>query len=170
VLAHSADPEQRVMAAYIVGYAAELQPVVPDLQSALQDPDPSVRANAARALRGIIWLAMREPDRGLRVQPTWFVEMLNSVDLSDRLEASRALLLFTEKPDEHTAANIRDRALPSLLEMAAWKHLPHALPAYLVAGRLAGMTDEDLQAAWEKGDRDKTLAAIRKALSRRPGR
>ncbi len=157
VLLEAASPEQRSMAAYVLGYAPDKAAVIADLQSALLDPDGSVRLNAARALKAIAYLSMRQPELGLKVQPTWFIEMLNSVELSDRLEAVRILMLYADKGDESAIAGIRDRALPALFEMARWQHLPHALPAFLLLGRVYGWTDDALQSAWSAGTREKAL-------------
>lgn len=165
VLANSFDPEQRAIAAYVLGYSANKQSILNDLQSALQDPAASVRANAARALKALAAFAPEDPDKKVIVRPTWFVEMLNSVELQDRLEGSRALAIFTEKPDENLFTQLRERALASLLEIAAWQHLPHALPAFLVAGRLAGWNEERLTSAWLAGGRDAALKEFTKVLT-----
>lgn len=164
VLANAFDPEQRAIAAYVLGYAADKRSVLNDLQSAMRDPAAAVRANAARSVRALAAYTPADPDKRVSVRPTWFVEMLNSIELQDRLEGSRALASFTEQPDEHLFIQLRERALDSLLEMAAWQHLPHALPAFLVAGRLAGWSDERLASAWSAGDRDASLSAISKSL------
>ncbi len=168
VLANAFDPEQRATAAYVLGYAPVKRDVVGDLQSAMQDPAISVRANAARALKAIAAYTPENADLRVTVRPTWFVEMLNSVELQDRIEGLRAIAAFTEKPDEHLAAQLRERALPSLLEMAAWQHLPHALPAFLIAGRLAGWSEDRLTTAWASGNRDSSLKEITKALTAKP--
>ncbi len=167
VLANALEPEQRSIAAYVLGYGPDKAAVLKEMLLALQDPDPSVRANATRAAKALAVYAIAHPEDDLRVQPTWFVEMLNSVELSDRLEASRILLLYTEKRDANAIANIRERAMASVLEMARWQHLPHALPAYLLAGRVTGWTDEALESAWAAGDREKTLKEIEKSLKKR---
>ncbi len=164
MLANAFDPEQRAIAAYVLGYAADKRSVLNDLQSAMRDPAAAVRANAARSVRALAAYSPADPDKRVSVRPTWFVEMLNSIELQDRLEGSRALASFTEQPDEHLFIQLRERALDSLLEMAAWQHLPHALPAFLVAGRLAGWSDERLASAWSAGDRDASLSAISKSL------
>lgn len=168
VLNNALDAEQRAIAAYVLGYAPSKKAVVDDLQSALQDPAPVVRANAARALKAIYAFAPSDPEKKPLVRPTWFVEMLNSVELQDRIEGARAVALFTETPDEHLLAQLRERAIPSLLEMAAWQHLPHALPAFLIAGRLAGWPDDRLSAAWASDGRDKALKDIAKSLTAKP--
>lgn len=160
----AADPDLRAVAAYVAGYAPDKAAAAAALQLALRDPEPAVRRNAARALKAIAWLALTNRESGLRVQPTWLVEMLNSTALSDRLEAARALAMYVERGDEAAAAQIRERALPALAEMARWRHLEHALPAYLLLGSLAGVPEEELERAWEAGEREAMLARIQKQL------
>jgi hypothetical protein len=41
-----------------------------------------------------------------------------------------------------------------VIDMARWKTLSHALPPYLLLGRIAGLPENDVQAAWTRGDRD----------------
>jgi len=35
--------------------------------------------------------------------------------------------------------------MPSLYEMARWRHLAHALPAYLLLGKVAGVAEQEVQ-------------------------
>jgi len=154
VLKNSADEDQRAIAAYIIGYAPNKRDVINDLQYALKDADAGVRANATRSLVAIEVLAKLEPKQGLKISPTWFIEMLNSLSWSDRSRAVMALQILTDQPDASTLEQIRDRALQSLIEMARWKTLSHALPPYLLLGRVAGLPENDVQAAWSRGDRE----------------
>jgi hypothetical protein len=160
----AADPELRAVAAYVAGYARDKRAAADALQLALRDPEPAVRRNAARALKGIAYLSLTQGSKELRVQPTWLVEMLNSVVLSDRLEAAEVLAMYVERGDEAAAAQIRERALASLFEMARWQHLPHALPAYWLLGMLGGVPQEELEKAWAAGERENMLARITKQL------
>ena len=161
VLRNSSDPEQRAMAALVIGYAEKKRTIVDDLQWAMQDPDAGVRNNAMRSLGAIAVLAARDPEYGIRFSPTWFVEMLNSIAWSDRNKAAFALVNMTEKRDQRILDHIRQAALPALLDMARWKHLPHALPGVIILGRIAGMPEQEIQDAWSKGDRE---AVIKRAL------
>jgi len=161
VLRNSADPEHRAAAAYIIGYASKKRDVVDDLQQAIQDPDDSVRNNAMRALYAISVLASLKPELGLQVAPTWFVEMLNSIVWSDRTKAVTTLVNLTDSRPEKVLTLIRERALPSLVEMARWKSLTHAMAPFMLLGRVAGMTDQQIADSWTKGERD---AVIAKAL------
>jgi hypothetical protein len=153
----SARADHRAIAAYVLGYAKQKQDVHDDLQYALRDPDETVRANALRALGAFAVYARKNPDAGLKVSPTWMVEMLNSLVWTDRNNAAVALVTLTEDRDAGMLDQIRTRALPSVMEMARWSHLPHALPAFILAGRVAGVSEEELQDAWKKEDRESVL-------------
>jgi hypothetical protein len=177
-LHNSSDPGARAAAAAIIGYGPKTQAVIDDLQFALDDPEPAVRANAMRALSALIVYAQKNPAAGLKIQPTWFVELLHSVELSDRQESSQALALLTE-PGQKAAMSsaaldlLRERALPDLAEMARWPTLRYALPPFLLMGRLAGFTDSETQARWSKGDREPVIEKALKtgeAKSKRPSK
>ena len=165
VLRESEDEEQRAVAAYVLGYAPKKAQVVNDLQQALRDPDPDVRANALRALKPIALMAQKDPELGFRVETTWFVEMLNSTVLKDRLEGVRTLLLLTELGiPAATYKHLSERGLQPLEEMAHWRNLEYVLPAYLLLGRMAGAGDPELEQAWASGDREKKLQEIEQKL------
>jgi hypothetical protein len=162
VLRTGSESDERAVAATVIGYAPNKPAVVNDLQYALQDQDEAVRANAVRALKAIAVLAARQPDLGIRIEPTWFVEMLNSIVLSDRFQAADALVVLTDRGEAPALDLMRERALPSLAEMARWKTLRYALPPFLLVGRIAGMPDAGIQKSWENGERE---AVIKKALA-----
>ncbi len=160
VLRGSSDPEQRAIAAYVIGYASARPLAVDDLQYAMQDADESVRANAVRSLASIATFAQRNPELKIRVQPTWFIEMLNSIVWSDRYHSATALVSITEGRDAGALDQLRERALPALLEMARWKTLAHALPAFILVGRIAGVPEAQIHAAWSRGDRESVLQRV----------
>lgn len=164
VVRNSADFENRAIAAYIIGYAPSKRDVVPDLQQAMQDPDDSVRNNAMRSLSAIAVLAALKPDLQIQIPPTWYVEMLNSVLWSDRTKAVTALLNLTDSRPERILTLLRERSLPSLAEMARWKSLTHALAPYMLLGRVAGMTDKQIEVSWTKGDREAVIAKALKSV------
>jgi hypothetical protein len=161
VLRNSSDEEQRAAAAYIIGYAPKKSEIVNDLQFALRDADAGVRNNAARGLIALAVLARLNPASEVKVSPTWFIEMLNSLSWSDRNKAVGALSTLTETRDPQVLAQLRERALPALIDMARWKSLGHALPAYVLLGRVAGWTEEQIQESWSRGDRDSVIAAVK---------
>jgi len=154
VLRESGDASQRAAAACVIGYAPTKRLVVDDLQSAMRDPDESVRAGAIRSLAAIAVLGARDKDLGIRIEPTWFIQMLNSLVWSDRTRAAAALVSLTEQRSPYVLDQIRETALPSLAEMARWKTLDHALPAFLLLGRVAGVPEGEIQAAWTRDNRE----------------
>jgi hypothetical protein len=162
VLRSGAEPEERAVAAAVIGYAPDKEQAIQDLQFAMRDVEPAVRANAARAMMAVAVLARKRPELGLRIEPTWMVEMLNSTVLSDRQLAARALVALTEQPNAATLDLIRARALPALVDMARWKTLRYALPAFLLVGRTAGVPERELLDQWQRGDRE---TAIEKATA-----
>ena len=160
VLRQSADSEQRAAAAYLLQYGPRgphtNKFIVDALQYALRDREDEVRENAVRALQAITVGAKLHPDQRIQIQPTWFVELMNSVVWTDRHDATLALVDLTETRDPETLQLLRDRALPSVVEMARWHDLQHALPAFILAGRLAGLDEKQINAAWI-GDRESVL-------------
>jgi hypothetical protein len=166
-LRESSDSTHRAAAAYILAYAPKKKAVLNDLQFALQDPDPAVRSNAIRALEAIAILGERDRDQGIRVSTTWFVEMLNSIVLSDRHRASVALAHLTENRKPADLDQIRARALPAVIEMARWKTLEYALPAFILAGRIAALPETEIHQAWNQRQRE---AVIERALQTGAGR
>jgi hypothetical protein len=164
ILRESADPDDRTLAATLLGYGPKSQGLIDDLQYALRDPEQPVRAAALRSLAPLAVYANAHPETGLRVLPAWFVEMLNSVAWQDRMNAVNLLLELTVKRDEYVMRHIRERAIPALSEMAMWKHLPHALPAYTLLGRAGAMTEEEIQRSWSANERAETIKKLRKRL------
>ena len=163
VVRESADPEQRAAAAYLLQYAPRsprTTPIMIDgIQWALQDDDDTVRNSAMNSLRAVMVGAKLHPDQDIHIEATWLVALMNSVVWSDRFHASQALATLTETPNPFVLDLLRTRALPSVLEMARWHDLKHALPAFMLAGRLAGMDDAQIKQAWVSEDREPVLQA-----------
>lgn len=157
VLRNSMDDEQRAIAAYVIAYEPRKTDAADDLQYALRDADPAVRSNAARGMMALAVFARLNPDYGLKLEPTWFIEMLHSLSYTDREQALRMLQLLTDTRDPHVLEALHDRALTALVEMARWKTLAHALPAFVLVGRIAGSSDQEIQDAWSRGDRETIL-------------
>ena len=164
VLRDADDEQQRATAAYIIAYATDQGSIVNDLQTALTDADAGVRANAVRGLLALAVKARLDPKSGIKVEPTWFIEMLNSLSWSDRTRALAALQILTDSRDPAILQQLRERALPALVDMARWKTLAHALPAYILLGRIAGMPEQEIKDSWSRGDREPLIAqALKKA-------
>lgn len=161
ILKKDADEQHRGIAAYVLGYSTKKKAVLNDLQYAMRDPDPTVRNNAMRALGAIAVLASLQPELEMKVSATWFVEMLNSTYFSDRSKASILLVTLTEKRDESTMSTLRERGVPALMEMAEWRSMGHALPGFLLLGRVAGLSEEKIQEMWKNGQRDELMDKVR---------
>ncbi|HWZ32196.1 MAG TPA: HEAT repeat domain-containing protein [Bryobacteraceae bacterium] len=158
VLRDSGDEEQRAIAAYVIAYSENKAVIVDDLQFALKDADAGVRINAARGLKALAVLARLKPDSGVKIEATWFIEMLNSLSWGDRQQALGVLQILTDVRNPSVIEQLRERALGSLVEMARWKSLTHALPAYLLLGRVAGLPDQQVEDAWNRGNRESVIA------------
>jgi hypothetical protein len=166
VIRNSGDPEQRATAAYVLQYAPRnerlMRQTLDDLQYALQDGNDTVRSNALRSLKAVAVGAKLHPEQNIVISATWFVELLNSIVWSDRRNASLALVDLTDSRDPEMLALIHDRAFTSVVEMARWQKLEHALPAFILVGRVAGLSEDEIRAAWVNGDRE---TVIKKALT-----
>lgn len=161
VVRESADVEQRAAAAYLLQYgprsAHNSKTMVDALQYAMLDQEDTVRENAMRALQAVAVGGKLHPEQDVHIEPTWFVELLNSVVWSDRHSATLALVNLTDHRDAETLGLIRERALASVIEMAQWHALRDALPAFILAGRLAGLDEKQISAAWVSGNRKPVL-------------
>jgi len=161
VLHNGSDPDQRAIAAALMGYGPKTQQVADQLQFALTDPEPAVRANAIRSLAAFIVYDSKQSPPKINIPPTWFVELLHSVELRDRNESVRTLTLMTDRNGQAALSLLRERALPDLAEMARWHFLRYALPPFILLGRIAGVPENEIQAQWAKGERE---PVIQKAL------
>jgi hypothetical protein len=126
---------------------------------AVRDPDPIVRNNATRSLSAIAVLASHRPELGIQIDPARFIEMLNSLDWSDRNKALVVLGNLTEKRPADLMASLRKQALPSLIEMARWK-APHAKFSFILIARIAGSDENDINRVWERGERESIIAKV----------
>jgi hypothetical protein len=165
VLRHSADDEHRALAAEVIAYAAHKQAVVNDLVEATRDPAEGVRNNATRALAVMAESNQPTTIRPIKI-PVWpFIEMLNSVEWTDRNKSAFALLALTKQRDPATLAELRQKALSSLIEMARWKSSGHAFAPFFLLGRVAGFREAELEKAWAHGERVSLLEAAEKMAS-----
>jgi hypothetical protein len=171
VLHQSEDAEQRALAAQVIAYAKDKQAVVNDLVEAMRDPAEGVRNNAMRALAVMAESAAQKTNHPIRIPVRPFIEMLNSVEWTDRNKSSLALLRLTKQRDPAVLSELRQKALPSLIEMARWKVSGHAYPPFFLLGRVAGFSENEIGDAWEHGDRAAFVdAAAKKAKANGSGR
>jgi hypothetical protein len=159
-LEHSSDPKAREIAAWILGYAQDKHSVLDELIRAVRDPQEGVRNNATRALGAIAVLAKAKPQLHIQIQPDLFIDMLNSLSWSDRNKAMMVLLAVVDDQTQQALTQMRQKALPALVEMARWKD-GHSLMALLLVGRIAGITDAKTEAAWREGRREEIIVSVR---------
>jgi hypothetical protein len=166
VLRNSADAEHRALAAQVLAYSADKRSVVDNLVQAMRDSDDGVRNDAMRALALIALLAQRSPELRIQVPAQPFVDLLNSPIWTDRNKASMALWQLTESRDPALLASLRAQALSSLVEMTRWKGRGHAGAPFIVLGRVAGMPEDAIGAAWNRDDRQAVIDAAMKGTTR----
>jgi len=167
VLRHSADAEHRALAAQVIAYTANKQAIVNDLIEATRDPAEGVRNNAMRAVVVMAGFNPQTTKQHIKIPVRPFIEMLNSIEWSDRNKSSVALYALTYKRDPAILTELRQKTLPSLIEMARWKSLGHGGASFSLLGRVAGFPEDEIDAAWERGDRASFIeAAVKRAKAK----
>ena len=159
-LHESANAHYRALAAEIIAYAANKRDVVKDLVYGTSDPDSDVRNNSMRALAIIAKFAQASPEKRIEVPIQPFIEMLNSIEWTDRNKSSIALYALTEKRDPQILTSLRQRALSSLVEMARWKSPGHAQAPFFILGRVGNLSEGEIQKAWESGNHETLIETI----------
>jgi hypothetical protein len=158
VLRTSADAAHRALATQVIAYAPDRRAVARDLLHAVGDPSDEVRNNAARALAILAGWANAHPEAGIVIPPGPFIDLLNSVSWTDRNKGVFALIPLTETGDPVVMATLRARALPSLVEMARWTNPGHAMAAFMILARIAGLDDRSAFEAFQAGERETVIA------------
>lgn len=161
VLRTSGDAAHRALAAQVIAYAADKKAVVADLVYAMRDRSVTVRNNATRALGLIALLAQRHPELGIAVPYDPFIDLLNSIVWTDRNKASLALMELSEGRDPALLAALRARAFDALVDIAHWTNPGHSLAAVFMLGRMSGMSDVEIYAMFERGEKEKVIDAAR---------
>ena len=147
VLYESRAAPHRAMAATILAYSHDKAGIVEHLAYAAGDPDDTVRNNAVRALGLIAKYGQDHPELGIDVDPAPFFALIESLVWTDRNKGAAALSALTEARDGALFARLRGSHLPALVEMARWKSRGHAHFSILILGRLAGLTDAEIEAS-----------------------
>ena len=159
VLASSADAHHRRTAAQFLGYATQSQKQIDALTRASHDEDEIVRNNAVRALD----VLAASDDKLARMIPAIdFIDMLNSGKWTDRNKGSAVLWALSKSRDPKLLAQLRDRAMPGLIEIARWDS-GHAM-SRMILGRIAGIDEQSL-ARMTRNDAqtEEIIAAAQKA-------
>jgi len=119
----------------------------------------------------LIFLALLLPvSQDPQFPPIGIIDLYGLRNISERqvrealqIKSSYALLALTDKRDPVILSELRQKALPSLVEMARWKSSGHANAPFFLLGRVAGLPEDEITAAWERDDR---LSFIETAVKR----
>ena len=160
VLQDSSDAGQRALSAQILGYAPDKQGVVDDLVRAMADPSEEVRNNAMRALLVFSESVPTAAGGVPRIPPDPFIRFLKSPVWTDRNKASGALLTLSASRDASLLARLRKEALTELVEMARWRSDGHVKAAFVILGRIAGYSEDAIERAWDRRERDLVISAV----------
>ena len=141
VLKSSREPQDRSIAAQMLGYGRQSKEQIDSLVQASLDPDGAVRNDSIRALEV---LAGAKPNlvRMIPIDP--FIRLLHSGQWSDHNKGSLLLMNLTKTRDPAVLERLLKEALDPLLEMAQWRYSGHAEPALLILGRIAGIDEDTL--------------------------
>src|SRR5205814_1492983 len=72
---------------------------------------------------------------------------------------------LSEGRDPALLRTLRERALPSLIEMARWKSPGHQHAAFWLLGRIGRLTEAEIDAAWRRRDPERVITAAQKSKS-----
>jgi hypothetical protein len=129
----------------------------------VRDPDDGVRNNSMRALGVLAGFAQKFPNQQIKVPVEPFIDMLNSIEWTDRNKSSFALYQLTEKRDPAVLTKLREQALPSLIEMARWKS-GHAQQSFFLLGRVGNLSEEEILKYWASGNRETLIETVLERL------
>jgi len=167
VLRNAKDADQRRTAAWVIAYSHDKKQVAAELVVATQDPDGVVRNNAMRGLGVILAYAKAHPELALQVPIDPFVEMLESLDWTDRNKALFVLDGLTDGKDAASLAQLREKSVPTLAEMSRWKSEGHAMMPFQLVGRIAGLSNEEILKAWQAGEQELVIDRALKIASKK---
>ncbi len=157
ILRNSEYTEQRAAAAEIIAYSTDRKFVADNLLFAVDDPDDEVRNNATRALGILVGYARAHPGLKLNIPAAPFIRMMNSIVWTDRNKGASVLTQLSESRNAKILNEIKQKALPSIIEMAKWKDRAHAFFAFIILGRISG---EDEKLLVEKNFSDNYIAEV----------
>ena len=109
-----------------------------------------MRSNAIRALAVILGYAAKHLELAIDAPIDVYLDLLESVEWTDRNKAMAVLIELSGGGNEAVLAKLRQRSLPALVEMARWQAEGHAGMAFLLVGRIAGLSDEEIRAGLDR--------------------
>ena len=160
VLDSSRYAEQRIAAAYFLGYARQSRRQITALVRVSHDADETVRNNAVRALSV---LAKSNPKVAAQIPAEDFVAMLSSGSWSDRNKAGWLLSELSTTRNRKLLDQLRAQALDSLIEMAHWRSYGHAYAFRILLGRIAGIEETRLQNLVDTGQVEQIVKALQQS-------
>ncbi|MCG2613628.1 HEAT repeat domain-containing protein [Terrimonas sp. NA20] len=153
VVRSSTFTDHRRAASWIIGFAKNKKEIIADLLIASDDKDETVRNNATRALGVIARYADQHPTAEIKIPAEHFIRHLQSIVWTDRNKSAMLLESLTANRDKSVLNKIERTSLPQIIEMARWKNPGHAMFAFIILGRIAGISEEKIFAAFTSGKR-----------------
>lgn len=160
VLRESGNAEQRALAAQVVAYAKDKREITGDLLFAVMDANETVRNNAIRALILIADYAGANPQLKIEIPAEKFIEMLDSLDWTDRNKSLGVINALTKRRDSMLLDKLKKNSLASLAEMARWKSSGHAQTAFYILGRVAKFSETQIDELWKSADRESKVKTM----------
>ncbi|MET0464337.1 MAG: hypothetical protein ABW007_14325 [Chitinophagaceae bacterium] len=148
VIRNSKFSDHRRAASWIIAFAIDKKEITTDLLLASNDKDETVRNNATRALAVIARYANQHPTAGINISAENFILNLHSIVWTDRNKSVMLLEALTANRDRSVLNEIEKKSLPQIIEMARWKNPGHAMFAFIILGRIAGIPEEEIFAAF----------------------
>jgi hypothetical protein len=164
VLREASDAGHRALAAHIIAYHTNKRDIVKDLVYGMSDPDSDVRNNSMRALGVLAVFANNWPKQRIQIPVEPFINMLNSIEWTDRNKSSRALYQLTEKRNPAVLSKLREHAVSSLIEMSRWKSPGHALGPFFLLGRASNLSEDEIKKHWDSGIRETLIETVLKRV------
>lgn len=144
VLLSSKYSEEREIAAMVLAYADDKQEIVNILLEAALDPEESVRNNAVHAIGVIADFSLNFPELNIVIGTAPLIQLMNSISWTDRNKSSIVLLSLTKNRNPEIIQELKSKAMKSLLDMAGWINFGHSLPGYILLGRIAGWSEQQI--------------------------
>jgi hypothetical protein len=144
VIRNSVYQRDRAAATQVIAYSADKRKAIDCLIYAVNDNNDEVRNNAARALEILAGYLHKHPEVKISIPAAPFIKMMNSPEWTDRNKAASVLLQLTESRDRALLNELKQKCLPSIIEMAKWKDRAHAFFTFVILGRIAGIDDQQL--------------------------
>lgn len=151
----------RIAASYTLGLIADKQEELEALVKLADDPDSAVRNNSTREIGELLY---KKPELAKYVPSRRYIEMVNSPTWTDRNKAMFVLQGLTKTRDQKTLEELRQKALPSLIEMCKWPS-GYSESAIELLGRIAGIPQEKLEGMSQNNDATQVLKELEKQQS-----